>query len=747
MTTYNDHRFLHRIKSYILIPVVYLIGGFFILYHMMGNILFQLNDIQLDRSGDGFKNYFAFAWQYKNEDGLFFSGMQYPYGDLLAYADGQPLFSLLFVGLKKIGLDLSGYELFIVQGLPILGIAIGFFFLHKIIRHYNIPIVWTIITVIACTFLSPQIFRFNAHFGLAYIFCFSSIWHLYIKYQCQETKPLGFYLSTSILLFAYAYLHPYHLLIGSIFLLAVFAIELLNRKLNWVILASSITPLVLFLIVNNFIDPYIDRPKNPFGAWQYKTEFSDLVPFYGWYKEIFTEKISVRTTLNEGYGYLGILMFLFPFLWILKKSNKSIRSESDNRFPTKALWASILVLAFAMGLHLLLTNHRILDWIPSLRQFRALGRFVWPFYYVGFISLSIFTYRTISQFSNKYISTFLLTFIASLWAYDGLNYTQQLRKGIQKYSALNQLQKNKDIANALGQSINIDDYQAILPIPVSTEGAEKFFPQDSWFTKTQAMPFAYQSGLPIIGAYMSRTSLSRILRQHQISSSRYVKKDIIDDLPNKKKILSLIADVDTSLFSDIIERSTYIARTHNVNIYSSTIKSLSELTYVEKDSLTSYEPPISYNNFENDSNQGFFSEGSGIVNGKKILADINTKALRGNTLNLSVWRRIDDDDSTLPLLTIILKDDKQNTISDIQYRDSSMKRMEVINDWVQLKYKLTVPKDAIQLIWSIEAEKLHIDHSLISRTNSSHWIPLSENRVIYNHYIAQSKTIALDSEN
>ena len=55
---------------------------------MMGNILFKLNEVQMDRSGDGFKNYFAFAWQYKHEDGLFFEGMQYPYGDLLAYADG-----------------------------------------------------------------------------------------------------------------------------------------------------------------------------------------------------------------------------------------------------------------------------------------------------------------------------------------------------------------------------------------------------------------------------------------------------------------------------------------------------------------------------------------------------------------------------------------------------------------------------------------------------------------------------------
>jgi len=714
---------------------------------MMGNIVFQLNDIQLDRSGDGFKNYFAFAWQYKNEDGLFFRGMQYPYGDLLAYADGQPLISLLFVGLKKIGVDLSGCELFIVQGLPILGIAIGFFFLHKIIRHYNIPVGWSIITVIACTILSPQIFRFNAHFGLAYIFCFSSIWYLYIKYQCQEIKPIAYYLLTCILLFAYAYLHPYHLLIGSVFLLAVFTIELLHKKINWVILVSAVTPLVLFLVVNNYIDPYIDRPKNPYGAWQYKTEFSDLVPFYGWYKELFIEKISVRTTLNEGYGYLGILTFLFPFILILKKSTKPIGSETNNRFPTKALWASILVLAFAMGIHLLLTNHQILDWISSLRQFRALGRFVWPFYYVGFISLSIFAYRTISRLSNKYISTFFLTFIASMWAYDGLNYTQQFRKGIQKYSAPNQLQNNNDIADAIGQSINVDDYQAILALPVSTEGAEKFLPKDNWFTKTQSMPFAYQSGLPIIGAYMSRTSLSRILKQHQISSSQYVKKDIIDDLPNAKKILTLIADVDTSLFSDLIERSTYLARTHNVNIYSSTIESLSQLTYVQKDSLTTYETPISYNNFENDSNQGLFSEGSSIVNGRKILADINTKGINGKALSLSVWRRIDDDDSTLPLLTILLKDDKQNTISDIQYRDNSMKRMEVIDNWVQLKYELTIPKGASQLIWSIEAEKLHIDHSLITHTDSSHWIPLSENRVIYKHYIAQSKTTSLDSEN
>ena len=93
----------------------YLIAWFFICYAFLKDDLFKLHHIQLDFSGDGMKNYFAVAYQYKQEKVMWFEGMQYPYGDLLLYADGQSAFVAILVGLKKIGIDFSGYELLMVQ--------------------------------------------------------------------------------------------------------------------------------------------------------------------------------------------------------------------------------------------------------------------------------------------------------------------------------------------------------------------------------------------------------------------------------------------------------------------------------------------------------------------------------------------------------------------------------------------------------------------------------------------------------
>jgi hypothetical protein len=738
---------VNRALSYISIPFFYLLGGFFIVYHMMGDILFRLNEVQLDRSGDGFKNYFAFAWQYKHEDGLFFRGMQYPYGDMLAYADGQPLMTILCIGLKKIGLDLSGYELLIVQGLPILSMAAGFYFLHKIIRYYKVPQWWSVITVISCIMLSPQIFRFNAHFALAYLFCFPSIWYLYVRYERKKIHALLFILTTSMLLFLYAYLHPYHLLIACSFLVGIFIIQLLFRRFDWPIIIAGLLPIAMYLIINHITDPYIDRPQNPWGAWHYKTELGDLMPFYGWFSQLFSSVGSFRSVYHEGYSYLGILLFLFPILFIYKKIKKDLYTSTLSTYPTIPILSALLVLLFSMGIHILITDHKILDWISTLKQFRALGRFAWPYYYVGFIGLSIFSYRIINGLRYKWVKIFLFIFIITMWLIDGLYYSKHFRNNMHKYKAPNELYENKAVSNAIGSQININDYQAILPLPVSMEGAEKVTPSNNWFTKIEGIPYAYQSGLPIIGAYMSRTSLSRILKQYQLGSSSYVQKEIINDLPNRKSIITLIAKNEVNIYSDIVEKSTFLGETKFVNVYSTSIDSLTYLETIPNDSLAQTSTSLYYNNYEEDNTEGLYSKGSQHLDGTITLADIEIAKSLNDTLTLSTWYRIDADHSSVPKFQIIISDDKQNTISDIHYRDLDMKRMEVINNWVQIKQDVILPPDSHKLKWTVSAEQLYIDHTIITSQEQLFWSILSDNYIIYDHYIAQLKPSNLDTEN
>ena len=82
-----------------------------------------------------------------------------------------------------------------------------------------------------------------------------------------------------------------------------------------------------------------------------------------------------------------------------------------------------------------------------------------------------------------------------MWLADGLYYSKKFRKNMNQYKAPNELYSNLEIKNAINGKIDINDYQAILPLPVSMEGAEKITPSDNWFTKTQGIPYAYQTCL------------------------------------------------------------------------------------------------------------------------------------------------------------------------------------------------------------------------------------------------------------
>lgn len=697
----------------------------------MGDILFELNKIQLDRSGDGFKNYFAFAYQYKYGDLAWFNGMQYPYGDLYSFADGQPAILFIFKCLRLIGIDITGHELLIVQSLPVVGLGLSAFFLHKIMRIYDQPVLWTVITVTACLALSPQLFRFNSHFALAYVFCFPSIWYLLILKENQKLNTYLFVLFSSILILIYGFIHPYHLLICSIFLLAFGVVKLLFKKWDWTSFISGILPVVFFLFVNGTLDTYNDRTANPWGSWHYKTEISDMLPFYGWISYAFNHTLSLRQNYHEGYSYLGILMFVVPVLWLYNKISQI--NVTFNKPLLKYTLSAFFVLLFSMGLHMLLTNQQINEWIPTLKQFRALGRFSWPFYYVTFIALSIYIGNYIKTLKYNNISYVFLGFIILFWSFDIYAYSRFFNKMVNNYRAPNELYTNTYLIDALPDSIKLDNFQAVLPLPVPTEGAEKFSPQDNWFVKTETMPFAFQTGIPLVGGYMSRMSQSRILNQFQLSNSDYVKKDAIDAFKNEKDLLVVVHKTDTTLFNNIIAKSYLIGQTKENMIYGLTVEALRKIKTI--DVPTNVSPAVYYNDFEENQDEGLLSSGVITVNEPTVICELHSDTYGGRIFDFSIWYRIDVDKSNAPVFSIKTFDTEGKEMSAIDYSDKSVKRMEVIGKWVQLKMTHPIPLNTSKIRWSVNAEHLVLDHALITRQQDTFYRPLNDGIVMFNHFI------------
>ena len=56
-----------------------------VMYNLLGAKLFRLNTDQWDQSGDGFKNYFNFAYHYNHGEGFYTKGMLYPSGLMIKF--------------------------------------------------------------------------------------------------------------------------------------------------------------------------------------------------------------------------------------------------------------------------------------------------------------------------------------------------------------------------------------------------------------------------------------------------------------------------------------------------------------------------------------------------------------------------------------------------------------------------------------------------------------------------------------
>ncbi len=723
-----------------LVALAYLLGLLIIGYCLLGKVLFQLDTVMLDRSGDGFKNYFSFAWQYKNEGGFWFEGMQYPYGDLLGFADGQPAIVMFLVGLKKLGIDFSGNEMLLVQGLPFLGAFLGVYFLHKIIRSYQVPNWWSVITVLFCVALSPQLYRLNAHFALAYMFCFPSIWYLLILSEKNRSREVFYAVFMSLLLLIYGFIHPYHLLIGTIFLIGYFMVKATKKEFRWYILIAGLSAIAFYLIINNLLDPADDRPQNPWGAWHYKAEVSDLFPFYGWYANLVGDTYSIRSKYHEGYSYIGILIFAIPFLVYRRKEIMDAAFDQATKIKD-ILLAAILVLMFAMGMHILLTDHKILDWISSLRQFRALGRFSWPFYYVGFISLSVMFYRATISIHSKWKAGLLFLFVITMWAVDGNSYMKIFHDKRNEYLSPNELYTNSVIQDGLNKAnLTADKFQAIMPLPVSMEGAEKIRTYRSYFPKIQTIPFAFQTGLPMIGAHMSRTSLSRILKQYQLGASAFVEKEAIKDFKNRKDVLVILSHKDSLLYADFVNRGFVIDRNKHTTLYRMPMDSLEKVQYIHTDSLGKAANAVFYSDFTDENGRGLLSKGFKIINSNTELATVNVDSLRAKKIQLSFWLRADADDSKTPSVDVKIRNSDKKEIKNEHFSDMDMKRCEVINNWIQLKKEITIPEMASEITWFISSEKLAIDHALITVSSEEiFWQKMDDRYMIYDHFIAQYK--------
>jgi hypothetical protein len=560
------------------------------LFGFYGKILISPNSYMFSSSGDGMKNYYTYAYYIQNNKSFTnFDGMNYPYGENFTYTDCHPVLASMLKLLHPLFPGLSLYSIGIVNILMIISLGLTAIILYFLFRELKVEHLLAVFGAMGIMALSPQILRFTGHYALSYSFFIPLTIYLLLLYEKgANRKRIFFFLVLSTLFFFGV--HAYLGMIAATLVLTYVFVRILNQliKENHIdimkqlsLMAAAIIPVALYYLFVKITDTHTGRTTNPWGILENHADpgsvFLPTHPPFNNIKEFLFPRVSQPW---EGLSYIGLITIIVISLFLVFSIVSSAKTKSltfnktwVNSQPLRLLFlASIIILAFSMFLpfrwfHL----EQMINHFDIIKQFRAIGRFAWVFYFVSTIVLVTIINNAFQWLSGKkmLVPAYILAVIIPLLLFtEGWDYHKTMSKLLVKSPNLfdiNQTPENlkKDI-----ESVNIYHYQAILPFPFFYIGSENYGKVADDKIYRLSFIFSYHLGLPIVGSYLTRTSIHESKNIMQLFASNFYHKNIQQDLPSDKPFLLLCLNgYLNSTETDYLKKATLLIKRDEYSIY------------------------------------------------------------------------------------------------------------------------------------------------------------------------------------
>lgn len=548
----------------------------------LGGIVTHPWHIITELGSDGGKNIFTYLYHSLYGKGLWFTGMNYPYGEHIVYTDGQPLLSVTLSYFKE---HISiGTALTVMWWAIALSNVLSIIYCYKILTRFSIPSVIAMLFAALVTICSPQLMGISGHYALAYSCFLPMLFYYTLQYHTSaKWKYLCFIFITGCISIL---LHPYFAAVALIWV-CCYAVSyfVTHNATLWdktkhvlPLLVSTGTVLVLFGLFMKVTDPFAkERPATPFGILTNTTHIKDIFssmysPFWQLVKDHtrFT-KISAG---GEGFIYLGLsVIFAVGFvfmLWIKSRfTGKQNSAPLLTPFPPIWLVMAGLALLFGMGVPFVWRMEWLLDYVSAFRQFRTLGRFSWIFYYIVTIYGAVAIYSLYARYlagNRKVIAYIVLAGGLAVWAIEAGGYIKRSRNavaaGYDNYnmfvskSELNNMQWGEFVAKPdeivswneflVSHNYTADSFQAILALPFFATGSEKLWVCSDENISAWSVAMTAKAGiqlhLPVIDIMMSRSSWTQTFKQVKIAGGPYTEKPMLNELTSNKPFLLLHTD-------------------------------------------------------------------------------------------------------------------------------------------------------------------------------------------------------------
>lgn len=724
-----------------------------------GKVLQHPNSFLFSDSGDGIKNYYTYYYHSVNDTSYTdFTGMNYPYGENYLYTDCHPLIANTFQFLGNYIEDIPDFYIGFLNLIMIISIYLTFFIVYKLLVEIKISKWIAVLFAIGITLLQPQIFRITGHYALSYSIAIPLTWLFLIKSYNQDRKASWVWLLFAANLFWF-FIHAYLGMILIFFQIAFYGVVYINDKIHRKginmrhlrFLFAAIIPPAIFRLYVFYTDDHLYRTVNPSGFFLYNAEPDDiLIAHHPPLRPLLDKIPGLNIKLEwEAWNYIG-LVFALIIIYILILSlvrlyTKKVKPIFDSYFNQPilniSLLASLVVLLFAFGLPFKLVPG-LIDYIPGINQFRSTGRFAWVFFYVG----SVFSVYIIQHLfiglknKDKSVAAYLMVAIAGLFTiYEGIYYHIDNSEKITHTKNLF-LKDNLDLSykDAL-KEVDFNEFQAIIPLPFYYIGSESFSRPVSGQIEKISMILSAHTKLPIVGAYLTRTSIPESKKIVQLMSPAYYSKKIESDIPNEKPFLVVVSNEEKTKYEkDLLIRSSLLFSSPEFSLFRLEKSKLFENSYEKEIRQFNTLKPILkknkgflasdrkaftyYNDFEKRPNEiAFNSEGSysGIKKGKNEFAAFEPNTFQKNkTYVVSAWMYNNHRDALNLWFRFIVEEyDESN---DKWYSTTVFPEFsEVIyNDWslVELEFKIRDPQNKIFIV-SIGKDNskadLHLDELFI----------------------------------
>lgn len=656
---------------------------FILVIYFYGPVFFHPNTYLFNNTGDAIKNYFTYEWHVQNDSSFInYTGSNYPYGENHLFTDGTPLLSNLI----KVIPFLKPYSIGIFNYSMLVSLFVCAIILFKIFKLFNIENWKAVLSALGITVLCPQALRYAGHFSLSYGFCIPLIIYLLISYNKDESRKLrksGFIALTCFLLF---FIHPYMGMISSsfTFLYWIFKFVFDSKKIKAEFLyfiIQGIIPLLLYFTIVKLTDDHTDRNIKPYGFFYATSSIETIfISTHKPFRHVLSQLYKIKSQNGEGIAYIGIsclVVFLVSIFLFIKHRLLVLKKIKDNhklKNISFMVLSAIVLLLFSMGFPFNIGMEWILDYVPTIQQFRCPGRFAWVFYFITTIGICIIICKYFFITLPHTIKNSIIFLLLSLFIIEGIPYHNEVSKNKYPINILNKTLLDNELLEII-TIIKRNKPQAIIPLPFFHIGTDYYNVPGTEDIKNLSFITAFHSKVPLMANLTPRNSLTEAQKLIQITSNDLIERDIKKDIKSEAPFVilynkDLLNETEEALLKKgktMLETKNYIIKQiskkqlldNSINaVISSFFLNKSKMIRLNNYYLTN-DSYFQLNNYDQLSNKYF----KGNVNERNILFEIPSNTLTKDVVyEISFWYRAKDKLDMNNQLTIEEKDENGNTL-------------------------------------------------------------------------------------